>query len=404
MQNLIKKTHECSDLQISWKDQKVFPSHRILIIADANNPPIQYIDLLSKLGYDMIWVGGNAGGIGSINVKLERFDPKPILYPEMQGIIGKEFPFSLQGLLDFINMDFSLILHFQNHWMPIDRTKSPIPYIYIPSEVWNPMIPFCAHACTYSNIVMREMIEKYHPNIPILGFLPYPLNLWMNDTPFPTEKYTYELGFSGRISTFHELYEERRRILLTLKNKIPNRFKGHWEEYKEGNIPAENDGLLLEAEKYKTFLTQCKFGLSVPTNLGIPFRDLEVMAAGRCLITKKVRDHAALGFQEGTHYLAYSDENEIIEYLNHISDEEASLIAKRAHSVVHNGHISWYRIPMLEIILERFGVLPHGKTLGLWKEESVKKGLIEVSIKKPKEPLASQTILIGKDIYQPMGD
>jgi hypothetical protein len=37
------------------------------------------------------------------------------------------------------------------------------------------------------------------------------------------------------------------------------------------------------------------------------------------------------------------------------------------------------------------------------EEESVLKRTYRGSIKKPKEPLASQTILIGKDIYQPTG-
>lgn len=399
----MRNNHEYSDIKVSWVDQKVFPEERILVIGSAKNPPIQYIDILLKMGYQLILIGDGFDGLEAINVGVHKYEQRIVSYPELPESCAKEFYFSLQGLLEFINMDISLILHFQNNWMPIDRTKSPVPYIYIPSEVWNPRPPFCAHATTYSNVVMRELLEKYHPNIPIIGFLPYPLNYGFNKVPFPTEKPSYVLGFAGNIGRFDVLYKERRDILLTLKKNLGEGFNAHWLPCPELNIPKEGEGSL-DVNKYKEMITKSKFGLSIPTILGIPFRDLEVSAMGRCLITKKTRDHDALGFKEGVHYLAYTSVDEIEEYIRHTSDEEAERIAKNAHSLVHGCHTTWYRVPMLEIILEKFGITPHGKMLGVWSSLSVKKSIITVSINDQLIPTKKKTILIGKDIYYPSED
>lgn len=360
-----------SDGDFSFQRDKSFPHNRILVIANCQNPAVNYINLLRYLKYDIFWVGENVQGGPGLNLTNPVYEHIQNEYPEFGPILRLEHRFSLRGLLEFLGMDFSLILHFQNWWYPIDRDKSPVPYIYIPSEAWYPKIPFCAHYSTYSCMAMKELIQKYHPNIPLIGYLPYPLNVWL-EKPIEKEP-THKLGFTGNLHAFKELYEERREICFWLKYQTKKKDVAlNWPDADrigpfQGKIQKEGKGLI-SAEEYRDFLVDCEFGLSIPTILGPPFRDLEIISQKRVLVTKKTRDMENMGFIEGIHYKAYDKKEEILEIIEKVDDNERKCMVNSAYNVLHMAHLAIHRTPQLEMIFESFGIFPHGKAIGLWKE------------------------------------
>jgi hypothetical protein len=400
------------DKDMSAKALKVFPKHRILVIGNCHNPCVNYINILRSLRYDVFWVGENTQGTGLnlVGPVVERVANDK--YPEFGDIVVLRHIFSLKGLLEFLKMDFSIILHFQNWWYPDDVEKSPIPYIYIPSEGWHPYPPKCAHACTYSSIAMRDVLEREHPNIPLVGYLPYPLNVWMEDlTEHKDEERIYDCGFSGGLHAFDELYKERRDILFWLKYQMKGKeMKMHWPDadrigsHYGKTIKKEGDGSL-DAKDYRKFLCQCRFGLSIPTYLGTPFRDLEVMAAKGGLITKRTRDLDAMGFKEGVHYFTYETKEEIPKIIKNTKEYLRKSAAEGGHAIVHSAHLVIHRIPALELMFEMFNIVGHGRLMGLWKPIRKENGGVVIAFRQnPNEKVFTHCIFIGPTAYYPIAE
>jgi hypothetical protein len=361
------------DLDFSCEAAGQFPNQKILVIANCENPALNYIHLLRYLKYDIFWVGRGASGDQHLDLNGYTQTRRLSEYPEAFNVPHVEKNFSLKGLLDFINMDFKLILHFQNQWYPTDKGKSPIPYIFIPSETWMPNIPECAHYTTYSGICMREMIEKYHPNIPIIGYLPFPLNTWLEPKLHVVpKKKKYKVSFSGNVFTFGDLYKERRTVLKFLKEKLGKHFKLHYQPPPKQGYP-EFDGesgmgkcRILETFEYRNLLERSKIGISIPTIFGSPFRDIEIAACNSLLLTMPTRDLTCMGFKPEINYVPYKTKEEALEFIENSNDEDNARIARAGQMLVLSAHLVVHRAPMLEAIMSVCGVEPRGIRLGLW--------------------------------------
>jgi hypothetical protein len=365
------------DLDFSHETAGQFPNQKILVIANCENPALNYIHLLRYLKYDIFWVGRGASGDENSNQYLDlngyTQSRKLSDYLEAFNVPHVEKQFSLKGLLEFLNMDFKLILHFQNQWYPTDKGKSPIPYIFIPSETWIPNIPECAHFTTYAGMGMRDMILKYHPNIPLIGYLPYPLNTWLepNMHVIPKSK-KYKVSFSGNLFTFSELYKERREILKFLKEKLGKTFKLHYQPPPEKGYPefdgqkGEGKKRILQPHEYRNLLQRSKIGVSIPTIFGSPFRDIEIAACNSLLLTMPTRDLTCMGFKPEKNYVPYTTKEEALAFIEGSNEEDNARIARAGQMLVLSAHLVIHRAPMLEAIMSVCGVNPRGIKLGLW--------------------------------------
>jgi len=133
----------------------------------------------------------------------------------------------------------------------------------------------------------------------------------------------------------HGRTEERRRILSTLEQSYKiNEQRYYWQK----EIPQ--------------IYSRAKIVLNLPAADDLNFRTFEAMSCGAMLLTRRIDNGQELLFQEGTHYAAFADENELFAkvdyYLAHPEEREA--IAAAGLKEVQARHRMEQRI---EELLER---------------------------------------------------
>lgn len=136
-----------------------------------------------------------------------------------------------------------------------------------------------------------------------------------------------DVAFIGTLS-----HPGRRRILETLARRY------HLNElrfYRQEEIP----------EVY----SRAKIVLNMPVGNDLNFRFFEALSCGAMLLTKRAANGQEELFQEGVHYVAYSNEHELFEkvnyYLHH--ERERERIARAGYEVVQERHTLAHRVQSL---------------------------------------------------------
>jgi hypothetical protein len=212
-------------------------------------------------------------------VRLAGFEPDLLLYIEPGGLLPRgleKAPFPTAAILCDTHTDLAIRLNYARFFDHI----------------------FLYH-CNY---------VKYFTGHPagFVHWLPYACDLELfKPAPDPQER-PYEVAFVGQLNSD----KARRRILKAIGQKYslnPQKY------YLQSEIPG--------------VYSQAKIVLNMPLADDLNFRTFEAMSCGALLLTRRIANGQELLFEEDRHYVAYSDEQEMMEkiayYLDHPAAREA---------------------------------------------------------------------------------
>jgi len=145
-----------------------------------------------------------------------------------------------------------------------------------------------------------------------------PLACWPNmHKRYHDEPQTFDIGFIG-----NDTYPWRRQLLEALEKK----FRVLRTTSKPG-------------EEFSRLLNRCKLTFNCAMHDDVNMRFFEAIASGRMLLTDYLPEQDQFA-TAGKHYVAYRDENELIEKVSHYlrNDAEREKIAKAGLIHIHGTH------------------------------------------------------------------
>jgi glycosyl transferase family 1 len=160
----------------------------------------------------------------------------------------------------------------------------------------------------------------------------------------PEQERNYDLGWVGRPSG--ESYQARRRILDTLQGQF--RTNDFWEQ---GKLTQQEMASIYVRSRVVVNVCRDDFPFEANTRM------FETMAAGALLVVRDRNEISDLGFEEGTHFVAYRDEAEIVPLVRrYLNDETARRrIANAAREKVLREHTYDARVVEIQALLESDG-------------------------------------------------
>ena len=148
--------------------------------------------------------------------------------------------------------------------------------------------------------------------------------------PFGLQK-IHDVAYVGHFHSFAKCTNDRIQYLDTVFKAFPN----SWFAF----------GVFFEQAALRYARARVGFNVSVRDDLNMRF--FEVLSYGNCLVTNRnVVGWEDLGFEEGKHFLGYTDEEEAVEAVRWAlkNPMEREKVAKAGHELVRSAHTYEHRL------------------------------------------------------------
>jgi hypothetical protein len=267
-------------------------------------------------------------------------NPTPIHEPSPRFYIepGYAYEVTLDALFSHLGGTPDLFIYMEpGGVIPKEMAVARIPTVAILCDThrWlearQRLARFCDHVFLYHRNYLAHFAEHPQENV---HWLPYACDLELFK-PIEVER-DLDVAFVGQLKA------ATTGRALTIQ-RLANRYKMNEPKY---YLREEIPGVYARA----------KIVLNMPLADDLNFRTFEAMSCGAMLLTRRVNNGQELLFQEGVHYAAYADEQEMFEkidyYLAHPAERKGIAAAGLAEIQAH--HCLEQRIAeILSIVQER---------------------------------------------------
>ena len=216
---------------------------------------------------------------------------------------------TLEVIFQAIGSDFAAIIHIHDKTNIENAEKSPIPYIYYATEITYIKSPPCAWVWLAATESIYDELMKMKPAHTEIRHHPFSIFLKPEiDVDFRFIHRPNLCFFSGHILGLGTIYHERKEVVQYIEQNCPQA---------KIYYPKNENGEVMDAQQYLINLHQCIIALNVPSIDGTNFRDIEAIASGAILLTKRHPNMLRIGLIDGItcrHFSSKEEALEIIQY------------------------------------------------------------------------------------------